>query len=941
MLGLTPAESVVASFSFQCSDSRFDAGELAPSALPLFNDALTTYLGDFADPLSEPREAFETASKLASGAQDADDVVLALRGLMQVVGDDHSYVLPPGQTLPLRPVLATRAPEFVLRTDGTAVVRLHAVDTTSDAQALAWAMALHDGIADLASRHPRAWIVDLRDHEGDSPWPAFAALSTLLDGPAVGAYVSRRDNRPWIADRGASRIAGSAALVDVQAAPAPPFRGPVAVLIGPGTRNAGEDLAVAFRGRAHTRFFGAPTAGFPTGGVREHRLASGILLGVLEVRDADRTGVVHRQPLEPTRCCRRTAWARSCRKTSSSGCWTSGPRSAASSVRGSERRASESGPSALQRDRKGLQRDAVHAAQQSRARSWPQGPRVKNSLLMTFSCRRKTGHEHILLHQHRSGAANLPARVARPRHVARATVRFVRAPGVAGVPVADRRHQPDRRPPPVVQGRGGVGRLAETPRKFAFCTHAIQSDELMEVPDTRDDDVRFAANPFVRDEPCVRFYAGAPLILPTGERIGTLCVLDQHVRRLTEAQRSMLVSLANLVTQALTMRRDLIDRALAVRTEADAALAAREAELEDLYTNAPSGYYSLDGDGRFVRINDAALRWLGCSREEVCGKLAIVDFMDAEGRQYFHARFPRLKRDGRIFDIEYDLISRSGMRRRVLGSASALYGADGKFLMTRTVIHDISELHRTRESLRRLGAEQQTIIDTDLVGIVKLKNRAVAWANRGAERMFGWSLMEVIGQSSRMFYPDDVSFQHFGDEVYPLLHAGGVHRCQIQMARKDGSTLAVDMSLTVLPGQPGDVLCVLQDITELKRAEDARIRANAVEAENRSWWRRHGSRACSCPTCRTSSTRRSTRSSAIRICWALARSRPSRRASPNTWATSAPAARSCFHWCNPCWRSPMPSRAVSTCVRNAWSWPACWLAWSRSRNPMARPEASR
>src|SRR6201996_6043168 len=114
----------------------------------------------------------------------------------------------------------------------------------------------------------------------------------------------------------------------------------------------------------------------------------------------------------------------------------------------------------------------------------------------------------------------------------------------------------------------GLGGLRETPRHHSFCTHTIQSDDLMEVPDARDD-ARFAASPFVRDDPGVRFYAGAPLILPSGERVGTLCVLDLHARRLSDAQRRTLVSLAGLATQALAMRRDLIDRTQHVRGEAE------------------------------------------------------------------------------------------------------------------------------------------------------------------------------------------------------------------------------------------------------------------------------------------------------------------------------------------------------------------------------------
>ena len=127
------------------------------------------------------------------------------------------------------------------------------------------------------------------------------------------------------------------------------------------------------------------------------------------------------------------------------------------------------------------------------------------------------------------------------------------------------------------------------------------------------------------------------------------------------------------------------------------------------------------------------------------------------------------------------------MRRRVIGSASAVTGANGEFLMTRTVVHDITELHRARENLRCLGAEQQAIIDTDLVGIVKVKERRIVWANKGAEKMFGWSLKEVAGQSTRMFYPDEAAYEDFGAAAYAPLRVGGIHRSQLQMRRKDGS----------------------------------------------------------------------------------------------------------------------------------------------------------
>ena len=74
--------------------------------------------------------------------------------------------------------------------------------------------------------------------------------------------------------------------------------------------------------------------------------------------------------------------------------------------------------------------------------------------------------------------------------------------------------------------------VSETPRDVAFCAHTILSPDLLEVPDTRED-ARFADNPFVQRDPGVRFYAGAPLITPNGQALGSLCVIDLVRRNLT------------------------------------------------------------------------------------------------------------------------------------------------------------------------------------------------------------------------------------------------------------------------------------------------------------------------------------------------------------------------------------------------------------------------
>lgn len=94
----------------------------------------------------------------------------------------------------------------------------------------------------------------------------------------------------------------------------------------------------------------------------------------------------------------------------------------------------------------------------------------------------------------------------------------------------------------------------QTSREVAFCDHAIRTpQQLMEVMDARQDP-RFAENPFVTGDPNIRFYAGAPLVTPSGEAIGTVCVLDREPRMLTQAQRAGLKSLARLAMTLMESR---------------------------------------------------------------------------------------------------------------------------------------------------------------------------------------------------------------------------------------------------------------------------------------------------------------------------------------------------------------------------------------------------
>lgn len=95
----------------------------------------------------------------------------------------------------------------------------------------------------------------------------------------------------------------------------------------------------------------------------------------------------------------------------------------------------------------------------------------------------------------------------------------------------------------------------ETPRDMAFCAHAILDPEnLLVVPDASLDP-RFADNPLVTGTPDIRFYAGAPLISPSGHAMGTLCVIDSTPREIDADKRAALAAIARTVASQLELRR--------------------------------------------------------------------------------------------------------------------------------------------------------------------------------------------------------------------------------------------------------------------------------------------------------------------------------------------------------------------------------------------------
>ncbi|MFZ4286574.1 diguanylate cyclase domain-containing protein [Variovorax sp. HJSM1_2] len=249
-------------------------------------------------------------------------------------------------------------------------------------------------------------------------------------------------------------------------------------------------------------------------------------------------------------------------------------------------------------------------------------------------------------------------------------------------------------------------------------------------------------------------------------------------------------------------------------------LANSAAEIRDLYDNAPCGYYSLDADGYFLHVNTTVASWLGCTPQALIGQRQISEFLTDEGRAQFKRLFPQVKANQAVSGLVLDLVAPGMPARQVSLSATAVTDAQGAFLMTRTVIYDITELKATKERLQHVLREQQLMLDNELIGIVKLRDQKVVWRNQAMQTIFGYAPQDVEGASLMQFHVNEEAYHTLRARALTALRAGERFRAQFQVRHKLGHLIWVDAHGVMLDHALEESMWMLADITPLKASQE-------------------------------------------------------------------------------------------------------------------------
>ncbi|WP_421923578.1 PAS domain S-box protein [Maricaulis maris] len=357
----------------------------------------------------------------------------------------------------------------------------------------------------------------------------------------------------------------------------------------------------------------------------------------------------------------------------------------------------------------------------------------------------------------------------------------------------------------------------ETPRSWAFCDHAIRQDGIYEVVNALDDPL-FAENPLVTGAPHIRGYAGVPIRLASGEKLGTLCAIHDAPLELDQPARDRLVSLARMVE-------NLIRDRIVSREQTRLALVARHTHNSVVISNRT---------GAIEWANPAFERQTGYALSEMLGRFPGSFLLCANSDRQVVQEMVDAVEAGRECQVELVNRHKNGTEYTVLIELTPITDATGTCTGYMSVQTDITERNRIRDQLSKALLETQSLMNVireHTVFSVADPNGVIIDVNEAFCQLSGYSAEDVIGRTHQFLQDEGMHPEAFWKDMWATIRAGRPWRGEICNRSRSGEIFWADSIIAPQLNSAGEVeryIFVRFDITERKQTE-----AGLVESQKR------------------------------------------------------------------------------------------------------------
>ncbi|GAB3472807.1 hypothetical protein GCM10027321_46210 [Massilia terrae] len=260
----------------------------------------------------------------------------------------------------------------------------------------------------------------------------------------------------------------------------------------------------------------------------------------------------------------------------------------------------------------------------------------------------------------------------------------------------------------------------------------------------------------------------------------------------------------------------------------------REARFRSIVSQIPGVVFRARPGGAIEFVSDAAEEITGFPARHFIGAPAACwsDIICPEDRRMQLRTVKEAVQAGRAYEVEYRLIDAWGIERWVLESGQPHGSPGSPDFHIDGIIYDISERKHHEVQIEELLTEQGIILDNVMLGVLFVRERRVAAANRHFEELFGYANGQMVGVPTAQLFTSNEAYEGAVRRSYRILGEGGKVEEELQLRRRDGSLVWCQVTGRALdPLHPHEgSIWVYADITDRKQAdEELRLWATALE----------------------------------------------------------------------------------------------------------------
>jgi PAS domain S-box-containing protein len=296
-------------------------------------------------------------------------------------------------------------------------------------------------------------------------------------------------------------------------------------------------------------------------------------------------------------------------------------------------------------------------------------------------------------------------------------------------------------------------------------------------------------------------------------------VAKDGVRRMISWSNSVIVGADHEVEYIIAIGVDSTDRTLTEEQLRDS-----ERRYRTLVDTMQEGVLIRDQDFNLIYINDSLCRMVGYTREELMGKF-ILDHLDESSLGTLMDELARRKY-GEPESYELTLLAKDGREVIVSVSPAPVLDEGGNAIYNFAVFTDITERQRAERQLRESEEQFRTVVNASKDAMITIDEEGqVTLFNPAAEKVFGRSAAEMLGQQLDVLMPEEIRQLH-RQYVAEYFLTGEPSRAvdqtvELTAVRADGEEFPIELSLSVGKRSDGRfVLAVIRDLSERKRLLD-------------------------------------------------------------------------------------------------------------------------